>query len=50
VVFAARITTKFELLGQHAMGERIVASPAVAEECLYLRGDSHLFCIAAKGG
>jgi len=50
VVFAARITTKFELLGQHAMGERIVASPAVAEERLYLRGDSHLFCIAAKGG
>jgi outer membrane protein assembly factor BamB len=49
VVFAARVGEKFELLGENPMGERIVASPVPAGDRLILRGDKHLFCIAAKG-
>jgi outer membrane protein assembly factor BamB len=45
VVFAARVENKFELLSENAMGERIVASPALANGRLLLRGDRHLFCI-----
>lgn len=47
-VFTARVQDRFELLGEHPMGERIVASPVPAANRLLLRGDDHLFCIAAK--
>ena len=47
-VFAARVEDKFELLSENPMGERIVASPVPAENRLLVRGDKHLFCIAAK--
>jgi outer membrane protein assembly factor BamB len=42
-VFAA--SPKFELLAKNALGEPIVATPAVANGRLYVRGKSHLFCI-----
>jgi outer membrane protein assembly factor BamB len=45
VVFAARVDGKFEVLSENPMGERIVASPAVANGRLFLRGDKHLFCV-----
>jgi len=48
VVFAARVEDKFELLSENPMGERVVASPAVSNDRLLIRGDKHLFCIAAK--
>lgn len=47
-VFAARVGENFELLGESAMGERIIASPVPAGNLLLLRGDQHLFGIAAK--
>jgi outer membrane protein assembly factor BamB len=47
-VFVARVGDKFELLSENAMGERIVASPVAAAGRLFLRGDSHLFCIAGE--
>lgn len=47
VVFAARIGERFELLGENPMGERIVASPVPLNNRLLLRGDNHLFCVAA---
>jgi outer membrane protein assembly factor BamB len=46
VVFTARVGERFELLGEHPMGERIVASPVAAKGRLLLRGDAHLFCIS----
>jgi outer membrane protein assembly factor BamB len=46
VVFAAWVGEKFELLSENPMGERIVASPVPAGNCLLLRGDRHLYCIA----
>jgi outer membrane protein assembly factor BamB len=47
-VFAARVGERFELLSENPMGERIVSSPAPANGRLLVRGDNHLFCIAAK--
>jgi outer membrane protein assembly factor BamB len=47
-VFTARVGESFRLLGEHKMGERIVASPVPARGRLLLRGDEHLFCITAK--
>lgn len=46
MIFTARVGGKFELLGENAMGERIVASPTPAEDRLFVRGDNHLFCIS----
>lgn len=50
MVFSARVGERFELLGEQAMGERIVASPALSGGRLFLRGDKHLFCIAPAVG
>lgn len=48
VVFTARVAGKFEFIGEHPMGERIVATPVAAGNRLLLRGDRNLFCIAGK--
>jgi len=48
VVFAARVETRFELLGENSMGERILASPVPVANRLLIRGDHHLFCIAGE--
>jgi outer membrane protein assembly factor BamB len=45
VVFAVRVKDKFEVLSENPMRERIIASPAVADGRLLLRGDEHLFCV-----
>jgi outer membrane protein assembly factor BamB len=45
VVFAVRVESKFEILSENPMHERIIASPAVADGRLLLRGDEHLFCV-----
>jgi outer membrane protein assembly factor BamB len=36
---------KFQLLSKNTVGEPVTASPAVADNRLYIRGESHLFCI-----
>jgi len=48
VVFVARVERKFELLAENNMGERIIASPVPVANRLLLRGEKHLFCIAAQ--
>jgi outer membrane protein assembly factor BamB len=47
-VFAAKVGDKFELLGENDMGEPIIASPVPVKNRLLIRGDDHLFCIAAE--
>jgi outer membrane protein assembly factor BamB len=37
-----------EVLATNALGETVLATPAVANGCLYLRSDQHLYCIGAK--
>lgn len=48
VVFVARVGERFTLLGENPMGERLVASPVPAAGHLFVRGDEHLFAIAAQ--
>ena len=48
VVFVARVEDKFELLAENKMGERVIASPVPASNRLLIRGEQHLFCVAAQ--
>jgi outer membrane protein assembly factor BamB len=47
-VYVLAAEPKYQLLGKSSLGERFRASPAVANNRLYLRGENHLFCIGKK--
>jgi hypothetical protein len=44
-VTVVRAGPKFEVLARNDVGESVVASPALSQGCLFLRGDRHLYCI-----
>jgi outer membrane protein assembly factor BamB len=44
-IFVYAATPELKRLGRNNLGEHCVASPAVADNRLFLRGQSHLFCI-----
>ncbi len=44
-VFVFAAAPEFKLLARNTIGEAVSASPAVANERLYVRGHQHLFCI-----
>jgi hypothetical protein len=48
VVLAA--APKFELLARNVLDEPCIATPAVADDRLYIRTESTLFCIGKPGG
>jgi outer membrane protein assembly factor BamB len=45
-VFAA--APRYMPLGNSSVGERVSATPAVADNRLYIRSDTHLFCIGKR--
>jgi outer membrane protein assembly factor BamB len=45
VVTVARAGPRFQVLARNRLGEAIVASPAASHGQLFLRGETHLFCI-----
>lgn len=47
-VYVFKAAPEFKMLAKNELGERFTASPAVADDCLFLRGDEHLFCIGSK--
>lgn len=47
-VYVIDADTKYSLLAKNALGERVRATPAVANGALYVRGQNHLFCIGKK--
>jgi len=47
VVFVVQAGPKYELLAKNDMGEGIVASLAISDGDIFLRGEKHLFCIGA---
>ena len=47
-VFVIAAEPKFRLLARNPLGERVRATPAVADNRLYIRGQNHLFCIAKR--
>jgi outer membrane protein assembly factor BamB len=48
LVFAA--DPDYKVLGKSSVGEPVIASPAVANGKLYIRGAEHLFCIGKSSG
>lgn len=46
LIFAARISDKFDLLGENPMGEQTIACPVPAANRLFIRTSAHLFCVS----
>jgi outer membrane protein assembly factor BamB len=44
-VYVFPAATSFKQLAKNSMDEKVMATPAVADNRLFIRGDSHLFCI-----
>jgi len=48
-VFVASIANdQFKLLAENNMGESIIGSPVPVSNCILLRGEQHLFCVASE--
>ena len=47
-VFVIKAATTFELLARNSMGEVVMATPAIGGKMIVIRGQNHLFGIAAK--
>ena len=47
-VMVLKAGPKFEVLGKNDIGESIVASPAISQGRIFLRGEKHLFCIGER--
>jgi outer membrane protein assembly factor BamB len=49
-VYVLAADPTFRLLAKNVLGEGVVASPAVADNRLFIRGRTHLFCIGRPAG
>jgi len=47
-IFMIRAGREFEILGRYPMGEPLMATPALAGDTMYVRGERHLFAIGGK--
>ncbi|MFO0844337.1 MAG: PQQ-binding-like beta-propeller repeat protein [Gemmataceae bacterium] len=47
-VTVLRAGPEYKLLARNELGEALVASPALANGCIFLRGEKHLYCIGGK--
>jgi outer membrane protein assembly factor BamB len=47
-VYVLQASAQFKLLAINAMGETLMATPAISDGVLFVRGQNHLFAIAAK--
>ena len=45
-VFVFPAAPSFKLLARNSIGEPVIATPAVADNRLFIRGKTHLYCIA----
>jgi outer membrane protein assembly factor BamB len=45
-VFVIAASPTFKLLARNSLGEPVMATPAIADNRLFIRGANHLFCIA----
>jgi outer membrane protein assembly factor BamB len=48
VAYVFEASPKYRLLAKNTLGEPVMATPAVADNKLYLRAQSHLYCIGSK--
>ena len=49
VMNVVKAGSAFVRLAQNEIGEKCFASPAISQGQLFLRGESHLFCVGARG-
>lgn len=47
VIFVVKIDGEFKVLSENKMGEPVIASPVPVANRLLIRGEKHLYCIAA---
>jgi hypothetical protein len=47
-VTVLRAGPEYKVLARNDLGESLVASPALANGCVYLRGEKHLYCVGGK--
>ncbi len=47
-IFVIRAGRTFEILGRYPMGEPLMATPALAGDTMYVKGERHLFAIGNK--
>lgn len=45
-VFVIKAGDKYELLAKNEMGEILMATPAISDGMIFIRGQHHLFCVA----
>jgi outer membrane protein assembly factor BamB len=45
-IFVVRAGRKFQLLGRNPMGEALMATPALGDGMMYVRGEKHLFAVS----
>ena len=48
--YVIKAGAKHEVLGTNSLGEPVYASPAIADEKLFIRGEKNLYCIANARG
>jgi hypothetical protein len=48
VVRVVQAGPEFRLLAANDMGEEIIASPAISDGDIFIRGARHLFCVGGK--
>jgi outer membrane protein assembly factor BamB len=48
VTLVLAVGPRFEVLAKNDIGERVLASPVVVDDTIFLRSDKHLWCISAK--
>lgn len=48
VVTVLALGEEYRFLARNDVGEMIVASPALSQGCVFLRGEKHLYCIGEK--
>ena len=44
-IFVVRAGPKFELLGKNAMGELLMATPAISSGLMFVRTQHHVFAV-----
>lgn len=47
-IYVLKAGNKYEMLAKNEMGEVLMATPAISDGMLFVRGQNHLFCIADK--
>jgi outer membrane protein assembly factor BamB len=49
-IAVVKASPKFQILARNGLGEAIVASPAISNGQIFIRGEKHLFCIQGSKG